>query len=214
MADIKKGLFITFEGPEGAGKTTQLRMLKEYLESRGRECIITREPGGTPVAEQLREMVKHHNGEEPIFDETELLLFAASRAQHVRYLIKPAVERGAIILCDRFHDSTTAYQGYARGQDLETVERINRFAIGDCMPDITFLLDLPPEEGFKRTASREETMNVHDRLEAESLDFHLKVRDAFKTIAAKEPERFKIVNALDLPENIHSKIVEHLKDAV
>jgi len=209
-----KGCFITFEGPEGAGKSTQLRLLKDYINSRERECMITREPGGTPVAEQLREVIKHHNTEEPIFDESELFLLEAARAQHVRYIIEPAVKRGAVVLCDRFYDSTTAYQGYARGMDLEKLKFLNDFAVGSCKPNLTILLDLSPEEGFERTAVREETQNIHDRFELENLDFHRAVRNGFLEIAKNEPERVKIVSAMGTPEEIHRKIMEFVKDVI
>jgi dTMP kinase len=209
----KRGYFITIEGPEGAGKTTQIKMLQAELERSGLECVVTREPGGTPLAEKLRDIVKYYDGEEKVADETELLLFAASRAQHVRNLIKPALERGAVVICDRFYDSTTAYQGYARKQNLEFVERLNHYAVAGCEPDLTILLDLPPGEGFKRTAGRDETKGLNDRIEAEALSFHDAVLDGFHKIAEREPERVKVVPALDTPENVHNNIMELLKDA-
>jgi dTMP kinase len=210
----KTGCFITFEGPEGAGKSTQLRLLKEYIDSSGRECLLTREPGGTPVAEQLRELIKHHNGEETIFDETELLLIEAARAQHIRYFIEPAVKRGAVVLCDRFYDSTTAYQGYARKMNLDKLDFLNEFAVGNCKPDLTILLDLSPEDGFKRTSIREETQNIHDRFELENIDFHRNVRNGFLEIAKNEPQRVKVVSALGTPEKIHEQIVELVKNVI
>ncbi|QSH41706.1 dTMP kinase [Lentisphaerota bacterium ZTH] len=208
-----KGFFITIEGPEGAGKSTQLQMLRDFIESHGRECIVTREPGGTPVAEQLRALIKHHNGNEPIYDQTELLLIEAARAQHVRHFIAPALERGAVVLCDRFYDSTTAYQGYARRMDLEMLHQLNSFAVGGYHPDLTILLDIDPEKGFNRTAGRTETLGEHDRFELEDLSFHKVVREGFLKIAAAEPERVKIVSAADAPEKVHSKIRELLLNA-
>ncbi|MFA6715550.1 MAG: dTMP kinase [Victivallales bacterium] len=209
-----KGCFITFEGPEGAGKSTQLRLLGEYIKKLGRECLTTREPGGTPIAEQLRGVIKHHDSQEPLFDESELLLIEAARAQHVRYLIKPAVERGTIVLCDRFYDSSTAYQGYARGMELQKVKLLNEFVAGNCKPDLTILLDLSPENGFRRTVTREETQNTHDRFELENLAFHLAVRNGFLEIARNEPGRVKIVDATGTPEEIHRQIVELVKDVI
>ncbi|MFA7230249.1 MAG: dTMP kinase [Victivallaceae bacterium] len=205
-----KGIFITFEGPEGAGKTTQMQLLKTYFEEQGRKCVTTREPGGTPLAECLRQMVKHHTGDEPVFNETELLLFAASRAQHVRYLIKPALEQGFIVLCDRFADSTVAYQGFARNQDMDFVKQLNRYVVGDCIPDLTILIDLPSEEGFRRAAARNET----DRIESETLAFHHAVRSGFLKIAEQEPDRVKIVPSQDAPEKTFQKILEIIKNAV
>lgn len=210
----KSGFFITFEGPEGAGKSTQLRLLQEYISNSGKKCLITREPGGTPVAEQLRELIKHHNGDENIYDESELLLIEAARAQHVRHFIEPAVKRGEVVLCDRFYDSTTAYQGYARKVDLAKLKMLNEFAVGDCKPDLTILLDLTPEQGFERTANREETQNVHDRFELENIDFHRAVRQGFLEIAEAEPDRVKIVSAVGAPDEIHHRIVEFVKDVI
>jgi dTMP kinase len=212
--DENSGCFITFEGPEGAGKSTQVNMLRHALEKCGIKCIVTREPGGTPLAEQLRDIVKYYEGDEPMTAETELLLFAASRAQHVRNLIKPALADGNVVICDRFYDSTTAYQGYARSLELDFVNRLNLFATAGCKPDLTILLDLPPDAGFLRTAGREETQGLNDRLENEAIDFHVAVRVAFSKIAEQEPERVKIVSALDTPETIHRNIMELLKDVI
>ncbi|MBN2643445.1 MAG: dTMP kinase [Victivallales bacterium] len=206
-----RGLFITFEGPEGSGKTTQLQLLKKYLEGRGHRCVATREPGGTALGERLREVIKHHDGEETIADEAELLLIAAGRAQHVRKLIEPSLEAGKIVLCDRFYDSTTAYQGYARGIDINFVSRLNEYASCGFKPDITFLLDLVPEEGFERTSRRIETLLLNDRIESAGIDFHLAVYDGFHKIAAREPERVKIVPA-DGPVELISQRVRELFD--
>ena len=206
-----KGFFITFEGPECAGKTTQIRLLKEYCDNQGRETIVTREPGGTEVGEELRKIVKHHISEIPVTDQAEVLLFAASRAQHVSEVICPALERGAVVICDRYYDSTTAYQGYARGLDMGFLNQLNHFAISGCVPDITILLDLTAEESMDRSSKREETLFVEDRIESEKLDFHKRVRDGFLRIAKEEPERMKIVHAVDTIENIHNKIKEHIE---
>ncbi len=209
---LRHGLFITFEGPEGAGKTTQLQMLRDYLAAGGYDCVLTREPGGTVVAEQLRALVKHHDSGEIMTDEAELLLISAGRAQHVRNLILPALAAGKIVLCDRFYDSTTAYQGYARGIDLDFIRRLNSFSSCGCVPDLTILLDISPEQGFDRAAARESTINVSDRIEAAGMDFHRRVYDGFQKIAAADPQRVKVVAASGPPAEINQQIkgiVEH-----
>ena len=209
-----KGIFITFEGPECAGKTTQIRLLKSYFESISREVVITREPGGTEIGEELRQIVKHHISEIPVTDEAEVLLFAASRAQHVAELIRPALKRGAAVICDRFIDSTTAYQGYARGLPMDFIQSLNNFAISGTLPDITILLDLTAEESMERSSKRIETLSVEDRIESEAIDFHRRVREGFLKIADAEPDRLKIINAIDSIENIHQKIVNLLQPLI
>ncbi len=189
------GFFITFEGPEGAGKSTQIRLLRESLEARGFRCVVTREPGGTPLAEELRAIVKNHSGAEKLHKATELLLMEAARSQHVREVIRPALISGAVVLCDRFYDSTTAYQGGARGMESSLIDTLNCFAAAECIPDLTILLDLPPEAGFKRTRKRAETQGEYDRFEEEKLDFHRRVRETFLAIAAAEPERVRVIDA-------------------
>lgn len=209
-----KGFFITFEGPEGAGKTTQIQMLRQHLEDQGKKCIVTREPGGTPVAEQLREIVKHHTGPELIVDEAEVFLFAASRAQHVKNLIIPALEEGKIVLCDRFYDSTLAYQGFARGQNMDFLKIVTKYAICGCQPDVTILLDINPETGFNRTRTREETIGKTDRIESAGFEFHEAVRNGFLTLAEDEPERIKIVNAAQDIDELHQKILEIVNNVI
>jgi dTMP kinase len=175
----RKALFITFEGPEGAGKSTQLNLLKDYLLAAGYQVKVTREPGGTPLAEDFRGIVKHYQGEEPLYPETELLLFEAARTQHVKYVIAPALRSGTIVLCDRFTDSTEAYQGAGRAQDMDFLRRLNSFATGEFVPDLTILIDLPVEVGLQRAAARVAHLPEHnDRLEAEKIDFHHRVRAA------------------------------------
>ena len=192
---MKRGWFITFEGPEGAGKSSQIQLLGEALSAAGREIVITREPGGTPLAEAIRNVVKGHRGDETVHPVTELLLMEAARSQHVSQVISPALEAGKVVLCDRFFDSTTAYQGGGRGLDMEVVRRLNAFAALDVVPDLTLLLDLPPERGFERTGRRVETQGEYDRFELEKLDFHRRVRQAFLKLAALEPERVKVIDA-------------------
>lgn len=191
----KRGYFITFEGPEGAGKSSQIRMLGEALRSSGREVVVTREPGGTPLAEAIRGVVKGHNTGETVHPATELLLIEAARSQHVREVVKPALLAGKVVLCDRFYDSSTAYQGGGRGLALETVAMLNDFASDGIVPDLTILLDLPPERGFERTENRAETLGEYDRFEEEKLDFHRRVRAAFLALAEREPQRVKVVPA-------------------
>ena len=200
------GVFITFEGPECAGKTTQIALLKQYCDELGRKTLVTREPGGTEIGEELRNIVKHHVGDTAVSDQAEVLLFSASRAQHVDKRIRPALDAGYVVICDRFLDSTTAYQGYARGVDLEFINSLNAFAVRDCVPDITILLDLTAEESFERGQKREETLFVEDRIESEEIDFHRRVRDGFLTIAKENPDRVKIVSAVDSVENVSAKI--------
>lgn len=209
-----RGIFITFEGPECAGKTTQIRLLEAYFTKLGRDVIVTREPGGTEIGEELRQIVKHHVSDIPVTDEAEVLLFAASRAQHVSELIKPALKSGSVVLCDRFIDSTTAYQGYARGLDMKFIDKLNNFAITGTIPDITILLDLTAEESIERGSKREETLFVVDRIESEKIDFHKRVRSGFLKIAEQEPERVKLVSAMNTIEKIHTQIVNLLQPLI
>lgn len=203
---MKRGRFITFEGPEGAGKSSQIQLLGEALTASGREVVLTREPGGTPLAEAIRNVVKGHQGSEAVHPATELLLMEAARSQHVSQVIFPALAAGKIVLCDRFFDSTTAYQGGGRGLDMEMVKHLNLFAAQGVVPDLTLLLDLAPERGFERTGRRVETRGEYDRFELEKLDFHRRVRQAFLSLAAQEPERVKVIDADRDPEAIRKDI--------
>ncbi len=191
----RKGIFVTFEGIEGSGKTTQLRRLSAHLAAKKLPHVVTREPGGTPLADEIRGLVLIPR-EETVFPEAELLLYEAARAQHVRGLILPALLSGRAVLCDRFSDATTAYQAQARGLDPEQVERLNRFAAGGLVPDLTLLFDLPPEGGFGRIKGRR---LAPDRLERESLSFHRAVRDGYLRLAEREPGRIVRIDAA-LPE--------------
>ena len=193
---MTKGRFITFEGPEGAGKTTQARLLIEKLENERQEVLYTREPGGTLTGEAIRGILQYDQaGEEPC-PETEVLLFAASRAQLVRKVILPALERGTWIVCDRFADSTTVYQGYGRGFSVDQMLTINEFAIAEAIPSLTILLDLDVDAGFRRIALRQKgkTMQL-DRIEKEDRSFHERVRAGYLELAQRWPERFRIIQA-------------------
>lgn len=206
------GFFITFEGPEGAGKSSQVARLAEYLTARGRECLLTREPGGTGLAEVIRQVVKSHNTSEKVHDATELLLIEAARAQHVREKILPALDAGKVVICDRFSDSTSAYQGGARKMDTAVIDYLNDFASAGRKPDLTFLLDLAPEEGFKRIASREK--EGFDRFENENMEFHRQVRQAFLDKAASEPARIHVLDATCDRDAIAEKIRQVTDDAL
>jgi dTMP kinase len=200
---MMRGKFITFEGPEGGGKTTQARRLVERLQAAGRQVVYTREPGGTPTGEAIREILQHNKAGEAPCPETEVLLFAASRAQLVRYVIVPALERGDWVVCDRFADSTTAYQGYGRGFSVEQMIAINEFAIDGAQPDLTLLLDLPVSDGFARLAQRG---GVKDRIEREALDFHERVRAGYLELARRWPARFRIVDPRGALEAVAEEI--------
>ncbi len=207
------GFFITVEGTEGAGKTTQILRMKKHIEAGGRTCLLTREPGGTPLAEELRRIVKHADAGETLFPESELMLIAAARCQHVREVIRPALLRGEVVLCDRFGDSTAAYQGAGRGLPAPLVKAVCDAAAGDCVPDLTVLLDLPPETGLRRAGARAETAGSRDRFEAERLAFHARVRGEFLAIAGREPRRVRVVPADRTPDEVFNVIRELLEDA-
>jgi dTMP kinase len=190
------GKFITFEGPEGSGKSTQIKHLVEKLEARNITVLCTREPGGTATGEAIRNILQHDAVDEALSERAELLLFAASRAQLMNQIILPALKKGTWVLCDRFIDSTMAYQGYARGMSLEILNQINTFAIEERKPDLTLLLDLDIERGFDRLEERySDGAASADRFERETRDFHHRVRDGYHQLAAGEPERFRVINA-------------------
>jgi dTMP kinase len=202
-----KGKFITLEGPEGGGKSTHIRRLAARLQAAGREVLLTREPGGTPMGEAIRGLLQHDHAGEPVCAEAELLLFEASRAQLVRTVILPALRRGAWVLCDRFADSTTAYQGYGRGMDRETILALNAHAMGECVPDLTLLMDIEVQAGRDRLAQRNlELKTTSDRIEREAVDFHERVRAGFLALAARWPDRIKVVNVTRDPELVAADI--------
>ena len=197
---MKKGLFITFEGADGSGKTTQLNKVKSFLEQNGYNTIVTREPGALKLGQKIRDILLH--SEEKVSDKCEMFLFLADRAQHVETLIKPSIEQGEIVLCDRYTDSTIAYQGYARGQDINLLNNLNNIAINGTVPDLTILFDVSTEIAQERIG------NEKDRMEAAGIDFFNRVRNGYLEIAKQEPDRVKIINASDTIDNIHKKVVE------
>jgi len=189
------GLFITFEGGEGSGKTTLLKALLTHLRSTGRDALETRDPGGTPIGKQIRALLLDRENTRMV-PAAELLLYEASRAQLVHEVIRPALATGRTVLCDRFTDSTVAYQGYGRGLDLELIARLNALATDGLRPDLTFLLDLDPAVGLLRATQRvAERQEGHDRIEGEVLAFHGRVRAGYRTIAAAESERVIVLDA-------------------
>lgn len=191
----RRGLFITLEGPEGSGKSTHARLLAAQLQAAGYSVLTTREPGGTPAGEKIRHLLQHDD-DTSLCSEAELLLFLASRAQLVREIIQPALNRGMYVICDRFADSTLAYQGYGRGCPLELLIRMNAWATQGLEPDITLLLDLDVHVGFKRLQRRNaKNRAVKDRIEREALAFHERVRAGYLELARRWPARFRVISA-------------------
>ena len=202
-----RGKFITLEGPEGSGKTTQAHRLVTRLKNLRQEVLYTREPGGTPTGEAIRQILQYDQAGEPICAETEVLLFAASRAQLVRHVILPALDRGADVVCDRFADSTTVYQGYGRGFSIEQMFAINQFAINGAVPDLTLLLDVDVDIGFQRIVERHKaSSSAWDRIEREEKTFHEKVRKGYLELARRWPDRFRVVNALENSDRVEQDI--------
>jgi len=201
--------FITFEGGDGSGKTTQLKALDGYLTERGKSCIATREPGGTSLGNLIRQVLLEV-GKQPITSPTELFLYLADRAQHIHEVIIPAIKQGKVILCDRHTDSTLAYQGYGRGIDLGLLRSLNDIASQGIEPDLTFLFDCPVEIGLSRTAQRQSQAITgagrEDRFEREKIEFHERVREGFLELARAEPHRFRIIDATRSVEEIAREI--------
>lgn len=195
-------LFISFEGPDGSGKTTQAHLLGEWLRQQGYEVVLTREPGGTAIGEQIRQVL-HDRRNMEMDARTEILLYSASRAQLVAQCIRPALEAGHIVITDRYADSTLAYQGYGRGLDLEILRAITAFATGGVQPDLTFYLDLAPEEGLQRRRSGGGEWN---RLDAETLAFHHRVRAGYLELARSDPERWVLIDATRPVEEVQEQI--------
>jgi dTMP kinase len=199
------GLFITFEGPDGSGKSTQINLLSEYLVEKGKDALITREPGGTRIGDKIRELLLDPSNSE-MDDRTEMFLYAASRAQHVSEVIKPALEAGTMVISDRFVDSSYVYQGGARGLG-EAVTEINKYAIDGCEPDVTFLLILDPEISQQRMENRSQ-----DRIEAEGISYQSKVTEAYRALAEKYPKRMFIIDAAAGVEEIQVQIRAKVDD--
>ena len=198
------GKLISFEGSEGSGKSTQIALLAAHLHKIGREVVATREPGGTEIGEQIRNIIVHNSQGDEMCAEAELLLFAAARAQVVREVIAPALTRGAIVLSDRFLDSSTVYQGIARNLAPDPVNQINGFAVGNVMPHLTIVIDVPTEIGLARV--RQRASDLPDRMERENIDFYRKVREGYLLLAKQWPERVVVVDGTKTPAAIEKKI--------
>ena len=199
------GLFLTVEGPDGAGKTTQIELLRDYLSDKGYDIIVCREPGGTPISEAVRNVILNKEFTE-MGHMTELLLYAAARAQLIEEVIRPALEDGKIVICDRFVESSAVYQGIARGMGIDLVYKVNQFAIGDTMPDLTIMIDLDAEAGISRKKKQAEL----DRMESETIDFHKKVVEGYRQLASLHPDRIYTVDGSLTIEEIHQKIVSQV----
>jgi dTMP kinase len=191
---MKNGLFITFEGADGSGKTTQLNKVKAFLETKGYDVVTTREPGALDIGQKIRNILLHHEG--IVADSCEMFLFLADRAQHVETFIKPALKQGKIVLCDRHTDSTIAYQGYGRGQDIKLLKDLNKIAVNGLTPDITLLFDVSTQTAQQRVG------NEKDRMESIGIEFHQKVRNGYLSLQKENPNRIKLINANNSIENV------------
>lgn len=202
-----RGILISVEGPDGAGKTTQITLLKKYLEKKGYDSIVTREPGGTNISEKIRSLILDRENME-MGRETEMLLYAAARAQLVHEVIKPALEQGKAVICDRYVDSSAVYQGIARGLGIETVYEVNQYAIQGILPDLTIHLDLNAEDGIRRKKDQAEL----DRMELETMEFHKKVADGYRQLVKRAPERMKTIDATLPIEEIQERIIQFVEN--
>ncbi len=197
---MQEGLFITFEGPDGCGKTTQMNLLAQYFEKKGKKVVLTREPGGKGLGEKVREILLNYDGE--VSDRCESFLFLADRAQNIDIIVKPAVKQGEIVLCDRHIDSTVAYQGYGRGLDINEINMLNNLATGGKKPDLTLVFDVDVETSMKRVGKEK------DRMESAGIEFHNRVRNGYLELATQEPDRIKVLDATKTIEEIHKKVIE------
>lgn len=199
-------LFITFEGADGCGKTTQIELLNKYLQEKGFNTLVTREPGAKGLGERLREILLNYDGE--VSPNCESFLFLADRAQHVDCVIKPALKNGVIVLCDRHTDSTVAYQGYGRQLDIEQIKKLNEIAVNGLKPDLTIVFDIDIETSMQRVGK------TKDRMESAGIDFFSRVRNGYLAIAKEEPNRVKVINSADTIEEIHNQVVKLVEKAV
>ena len=204
---MSKGIFISMEGPDGAGKSTQIALLKDYLSTKGYDIIITREPGGTSISEKIRNIILDKNHKE-MADNTELLLYTAARAKLVEEVIKPALSSGKAVISDRFVDSAAVYQGIARNMGIDEVYAVNEYALQGLMPDVTIMLLLSAEEGIRR----KKCQAVLDRMEAEGLEFHRKVVDGYRILAERFPERIASIDATKDVQTIHKEMIAIIED--
>ena len=212
MRRARNGIFVTIEGIEGCGKSTQARMLKRHLEKKGMNVLLTKEPGGTKIGNQIRKILLDKRNKK-IVPYTELFLYAASRAQHVEEVIIPSLAEDKIVVCDRFSDATTAYQGYGRGLSKQMVSNINSLSTNRLVPDLTIILDLPEKVGLKRAKNRNKKMGISQgegRMEEESLSFHRRVRKGYLRIWKDNPQRVKIIDACKGIKEINEKICDEV----
>ncbi|MBA3273020.1 MAG: dTMP kinase [Chthoniobacterales bacterium] len=198
--------FITFEGSEGCGKSTQVKRLAARLEAAGVPFLVSREPGGTAIGEKIRHLLQFAPEGAAMFPETEVLLFAASRSQLVREVIEPALQRGVVVISDRFFDSTTVYQGAARKLNAESVEQQNRFAVGECVPDVTLVMDVDVTTARERMMRRVRPVGAPDRMEQEPVEFYERVCGAYRELAKREPERIHLIDASGSADEIETAI--------
>ena len=199
-------LFITFEGADGCGKTTQIELLNKYLQEKGFKTLVTREPGAKGLGEKLREILLNYDGE--VSPNCESFLFLADRAQHVDCVIKPALKKGIIVLCDRHTDSTVAYQGYGRQLDIEQIKKLNEIAVNGLKPNLTIVFDIDIETSMQRVGK------TKDRMESAGTEFFNRVRNGYLAIAKEEPNRVKVINSADTIENIHKQVVGLVKKSI
>ncbi len=203
---MKKGLFITFEGADGCGKTTQLKLLSEYLTKNGHEVLLTREPGAKGLGEKIRDILLNFDG--VVSDRCESFLFLADRAQHIDTIINPAINEGKIVLCDRHTDSSVAYQGFGRGLSVERINMLNDLAVNGRKPDLTFVFDIDVETSMKRVGDKK------DRMESAGIEFFNRVRQGYLKIAQNEPARVKVIDASKSIDEIHAKVIEHVQEVL